>query len=90
MRGLVLVGSDKSHLTPEVFDLASKEQIYIVTFPPHITLLQPLDMGIFSPLKANWRNQLDKFQLEKPGEKPTRYDILKMFSAAHQKIIDKR
>lgn len=88
---VLFMDSHKSHLAPQVLELASKEQIYIVTYPPHIThLLQPLDVGIFSPLKAKWRNHLDMFQLEKPGVKPTRYDFLKMFSAAYQETIDKR
>lgn len=85
---VLFMDSHKSHLAPEVLELAHAEQIYIVTYPPHLTnILQPLNVGVFRPLKLKWRTELDKFQAENPGEKPTRYNFFAMFSKAYTTTI---
>ncbi|KAL3281961.1 hypothetical protein HHI36_005164, partial [Cryptolaemus montrouzieri] len=49
---VVFMESHKSHLAPEVLQIASDEQIHKVTYPPYLThLLQPLDVGVLQPLK---------------------------------------
>ncbi|KAJ8890718.1 hypothetical protein PR048_010227 [Dryococelus australis] len=48
-----------SHLSPQILKLAAKNEVHIGTFPSHNThLLQPLDVGLYKPLKNNWKEAL--------------------------------
>ncbi|KAL3281960.1 hypothetical protein HHI36_005163 [Cryptolaemus montrouzieri] len=83
--------SHRSHLAHEVLQFASDEQIHIVNYLPHLThLLQSLDVGIFRPLTQKWREELDQFQVDGPGEKPTRYNFMTMLSRAYTAALDSR
>jgi hypothetical protein len=72
----VLLGDNLStHISIEVFNLCRKHNIEFVCLPPHSTdKMQPLDVGLFAPMKANWRKQLRAY-----GEKdPTSNFLNKM------------
>lgn len=50
-----------SHVTWEFFDFCLAHKIVPFCLPPHSThLLQPLDVGLFSPLQRHYSNMLDK------------------------------
>ena len=56
----MIVGDNlSSHLSPTVIDLWRQHNISFVCLPPNSTdKLQPLDVGVFAPLKAAWRKVL--------------------------------
>ena len=42
--------------------------ILLFCLPPHSShLLQPVDVGFFSPMKSNWKQAVAKYQLQNPG-----------------------
>ena len=46
-------------------ELARSNNVHLVCLPPHTThLLQPLDVGVFGPMKAAWRTILKQHQLQ--------------------------
>ena len=52
-------------LTLGLVEEARDKGIVLYTFPPHTThLLQPLDVGVFGPLKLVWSQILKEFKLE--------------------------
>ena len=52
------------HLFFESISLTKKETIHILLLPPHTTnILQPLDVGVFRPLKANLPKLTDGLKL---------------------------
>ena len=43
------------HISLDVVQLALKENVIILKFPPHVTdVLQPLDVSCFKPIKRKW------------------------------------
>ncbi len=56
----MIVGDNlSSHLSPTVINLCRQHNISFVCLPPNSTdKLQPLDVGVFAPLKAAWRKVL--------------------------------
>ena len=72
-----------SHYCPEVIRMAAAEKIILFTLPPNTThLTQPLDKGIFGPLKIAWRQVCHRFCSENPGRVVSVYDFSRLFSEA--------
>lgn len=65
--------SHASHINMDVITLAKQNQIYLFTFPAHTShLLQPLDVGVYKPLKTNWSTSLNDIMRDNPREKTNR------------------
>ncbi|XP_051157997.1 uncharacterized protein LOC127279600 [Leptopilina boulardi] len=57
-RTLLILDNHESHLTIEGLEFCKRNNIDILTLPPHTShKLQPLDKGVFGPLKAYYANQ---------------------------------
>ena len=55
----------KSHESLGLIELAKEYSVSLYVFPPHTThLLQPLDVGVFGPLKSAWTKVLKEYKLE--------------------------
>jgi hypothetical protein len=58
---LLLMDGHGSHLNLKFIDYCDSNRIILGIFPPHSThRLQPLDVGIFSPLATAYSNELDR------------------------------
>ena len=80
---LLLLDGHSSHFSPHAVELAAQEQVVLFTLPPNTThLTQPLDKGIFGPLKTAWRQVCHRFHSTNPGRAITRYDFSSIFSEA--------
>jgi hypothetical protein len=67
---LLLCDNLACHLSTEVIDLCRKEDVEFVCLPANSTdKLQPLDVGIFGPMKTAWRKQLQKYREKDPTAK---------------------
>jgi hypothetical protein len=60
----LLIGNNlASHISPKVIYLCKANNFAFVCLPPNLTnKLQPLDVGVFGPLKAAWRRILTNFK----------------------------
>ena len=59
---LLIYDGHLTHVSIPVIELAMKENIIILKFPPHVTdVLQPLDVTCFGPLKRVWEKCLNKW-----------------------------
>jgi hypothetical protein len=68
----VLVGNNlAAHLSPVVTTLCEEHNIRFIFLPENVThLLQPLDVGVFWPLKCRWRTVLADWKDECEGTTP--------------------
>jgi hypothetical protein len=59
---LLILDGHGSHLTMKFIDYCDTNRILLMTYPPHSThSLQPLDVGIFSPLSTTYSKNLEDF-----------------------------
>ena len=80
---LLMLDGHVSHYQPELVRLAAKESIILFCLPPHCThLAQPLDKGVFSPLKTYWPQECARFMENNPGELVTKRNFSVIFSQA--------
>ena len=53
-----------SHLSIELLLLAREKKVHIICLPPNTThVLQPLDVGVYAPVKQAWRAVLREYKL---------------------------
>ena len=63
--------------------MAADEGVILFCLPPHTThLLQPLDNGTFSSLKANWMPECQQFYTKNPGKVVTQRSFMQVFQPA--------
>ena len=91
---LLIFDGHHSHISFELIELARKNNIHLLCLPPHTThLLQPLDVGVFGPLKQAWKKILKEHQIETCAGTVTKEDFPglisrlweRSFKAAHIK-----
>ena len=59
---LLIYDGHSSHISYRILQLAKLNGISIIKLPPHTShLLQPLDLGVFKPVKTIWRKILDEY-----------------------------
>jgi len=66
----LIVGDNlASHISPRVIELCRANDIVFVCLPPNSTdKLQPLDVGMFAPMKAAWRRVLTEYKENHPKQ----------------------
>ena len=65
---LMLGDNLSSHISLEVISLCRANNIAFVCLPPNSThLMQPLDVGLFGPMKQGWRKQLRAYADQDPS-----------------------
>ncbi|CAG4990873.1 unnamed protein product [Parnassius apollo] len=62
--------------------------IILFTMPAHTShILQPLDVGVFRPLKAAWRAELQNYKVNNPTSVPTRFDFHKFLTPVYEQCF---
>ena len=80
---LLLLDGHSSHYNLNTIRMAADEGVILFCLPPHTThLLQPLDNGTFSSLKANWMQECQQFYTKNPGKVVTRRSFMQVFQPA--------
>ena len=80
---LLMMDGHSSHFSPEMIRIAADEGVILFVLPPNTTnLTQPLDKGVFSALKMNWRHVCHEFVTQNPGRVVSRYDFSSLFHQA--------
>ena len=77
-----------SHFSPVFVNKAAEEQVIVFCLPPHSThKTQPLDKGVFGPLKKAWRDECHSYMVNNPGKIVTRYQFSLLFNCAWMKAM---
>lgn len=80
---LLLMDGHASHYAPDAIKFAAEEKILVFVLPPNTThLSQPLDKGVFGPLKVAWKNACHKYMSDNPGLVVQRYVFSRLFHSA--------
>lgn len=80
---LLLLDGHTSHFSPVAIRMAAEERVIVFTLPPNTThLSQPLDKGVFGPLKVAWRRVCHKYLSDHPGHVIHRYVFSRLLSSA--------
>jgi hypothetical protein len=67
-RRLLIVDGHSSHVNLKFIEWADNNRILVLILPPHSThRLQPLDVGLFSPLATAYSNQISKLMANSFG-----------------------
>lgn len=67
---ILLCDNLSSHISVEVVDLCKESNVEFVCLPANSTdKLQPLDVGVFAPMKRKWREQLQRYADQDPSAK---------------------
>lgn len=84
---LLVIDNHTSHITLEAYSIFKENGIVVVSLPPHTShKLQPLDVTVYSPLKAAFNRECDLFIKGKNLEKITPYDVAGLFTKAYGNI----
>ena len=81
-RRLLILDGHESHHSLEFQDLCKENNIYTLCMPPHSShLLQPLDVGCFSPLKRAYSREVESLMRDHINH-ITKLEFLPAFKAA--------
>lgn len=88
-RRLLIVDGHSSHVNIPFIDYADANRILLAVFPPHSThRLQPLDIGMFSPLATYYSQAIDRLLSESQGlVRLTKRDFWPLFYEAWEKAF---
>lgn len=88
-RRLLLVDGHSSHVNLRFIDYCDSNGILLVVLPPHSThRLQPLDVGIFSPLAHAYSQEIDQLIQSSCGfSRLTKRSFWRLFAAAWERSV---
>ena len=85
---LLLLDGYSTHYQPDMINLPLKNEVMILCLPPHTThTTQPLDCGVFSPLKSHWTSVCHDFIQKNPGQIITKFNFNRLFSQAWLRAV---
>lgn len=85
---LLLLDGHSTHYNPQFIAKAAHEQIIVFCLPPNTThLTQPLDKGVFGPLKTYWNEESHFFLRSHPGQLMNDYSFNSVFGRAWGKAM---
>ena len=80
---LLLLDGHSTHYQPQLLRLAKENDVIMLCLPPHTTHeAQPLDCGVFGPLKAHWSQVCHAYLQQNPRRFITRFQFSTLFSQA--------
>lgn len=80
---LLILDNHNSHLSLEGLNLAKKNGVVMLSFPPHCShKLQPLDRSVYGPFKKYVNSASDSWMLNHPGSTMTIYDLPEIVASA--------
>lgn len=85
---ILFVDGHNSHLAIELLGLARANNVTIYCLPPNTThLLQPLDVGVFGPLKRVWRRQVKDHKMHTHASRITKSVFPTLLSALYEESV---
>jgi len=79
----LLLDGHSTHYQPQLIRLAKEHNVIVLCLPPHTTHeSQPLDVGVFAPLKTQWTQVCHDFYQANPGRIITKFNFCHLFAKA--------
>jgi hypothetical protein len=87
---LLILDGHGSHATPEFDQFCSKNNIITLCMPPHTShLLQPLDVGCFSPLKVAYGHQVSELARQRVFH-IDKLDFLQIYPGIREAVLSEQ
>ena len=84
----ILLDGHSTHYQPLVIRLAREHDCIVLCLPPHTTHeAQPLDVGVFAPLKVHWTKVCHEFYQKNPDSVVTKFNFCRIFSKAWCNVV---
>ncbi|XP_072398607.1 uncharacterized protein [Diabrotica undecimpunctata] len=85
---VLFVDGHKSHLTYNLSAFCSEKNIILISLLSNAThILQPMDVGVFHPLKSGWQNEVHAWRLENKKQTLKKEDFAPMLNKVLQKVL---
>jgi hypothetical protein len=85
---IVLYDGCKAHISLTLTDWAKENNIILFVLPPHSShLTQPLDVGIFGPMKRHFYSECKLYMHANPGRYISRYEVAKLTARPYAKAF---
>ena len=85
---LLFLDGHKSHEAIDLLEIAKSKGVIMYMLPPHTThILQPLDVGVFGPLKQQWTQTLKHYKLETLAAKVDRLVFPSLITRMWDKVL---
>lgn len=85
---LILYDGHKSHLSLTLTDWAREHNVVLFVLPPHSShITQPLDVGVFGPMKKYYYQECKNYMHSNPGVCITKYEIAKLTARPYAKAF---
>lgn len=84
---VLILDNFSGHVHPATLETARNNNIIMVGLPPHSThITQPLDVTLMKPLKDYWTKVIEAQQVQKPWEKYTEQDVIKLMCSPSSRL----
>jgi hypothetical protein len=81
---LILFDGSTTHLGREAIDWAKERNIHLFVLPPHSShILQPLDIGVFGPMKQSYNSRCHTFLKQNKGQIVSKHNITSIICKAY-------
>ena len=88
LKTLVLYDGHKSHASLTLTNWAKDHNVILFVLPPHSShLTQPLDLGVFGPLKCMYNRECHTYMQNNPGISITKYAIAELTARPYVKAM---
>jgi hypothetical protein len=85
---ILFLDGHNSHISVRIIDLAIKNNITIICIPPHTShALQPLDVGVYGPVKAAWREIVEVFFRKSNAKIIDKHDFSGLIAQLYEKAF---
>ena len=85
---LLVYDGHSTHITSSVLSLARNSGIHLFVLPPHSShITQPLDVGIFGPMKKFITSECHQYLHNNPNQIITKYHLPKIISKSYDKAM---
>ncbi|KAK8096435.1 transposase, partial [Apiospora kogelbergensis] len=85
---LLILDGHGSHTTDDFMSLCYQNNIYLLFLPPHSShVLQPLDVGVFAPMKAYYRKEIGFLTLLTDSAPIGKRNFLICYARARKKAL---
>lgn len=84
---LFFLDGHKSHLTLHLSNFCTENGIEVIALNPNSThILQPMDLAVFRPLKASWREAVKTWKMQNLGQVLKKHHFAPVLKTAIEKI----
>ncbi|KAK7095599.1 hypothetical protein V1264_004989 [Littorina saxatilis] len=85
---LLILDNHESHISLAAINHCREKGVVLLSLPPHCThRMQPLDVGVFGPLKTEYNKALSRWMYMHPGTRTTIHHVSTILGSAYPRAF---